>query len=223
MPASDPHLERLMTAIADGDRAMIWAFHEMYEVKLRAIVTGHLRSMGRHDVVAESARVDGLVIDALMVLVDRSGGWEPGGAAPWTWADHAIRSRIAAELGHRSVALPDDDPERVPLVDQSVPVAVGAGVHVDSLTSLADQFPPVGLLRDAFESVGSRRNQEVAWLFRVQKLEGDPSPAHTVAREFDISPDNARQIHGRHWNRVRSLVQADDRYAPLRRLDWFVA
>ena len=71
--------------------------------------------------------------------------------------------------------------------------------------------------------MSSDRDQEAAWLFRVQKVNGDPSPARTVADEFGVSPANARKIHQHHVARVTDVVWSDDRFADLRRRAWFAA
>ncbi len=220
--ADDP-LNQMMSGMASGDLAWLWAFHETFEGRLRGVVLRHLRSMGRHDVAADRARVAELVVDASMVIFDRASGWHRGAAMPWNWAGLAIRSQIAAELGHRTTEFSDTDGGDMNNGEVSARPRAVVDPAVDSLTRLAERFPPVRLLRDAFESVGSLRNQQIAWLFRVQKIEGDPSPAHTVAAEFGITPVNARKIHQRHWDRVQTVVLADERYSSLRGLDWFAA
>ena len=106
-----------------------------------------------------------------------------------------------------------------PLVIVSAP-SNGADLTIERLASID---PALTILEDAYRSVSSERDQQAAWLFRVQKVNGDPSPAHTVADEFGISPAYARKIHERHFARVRAAVLEEDRYRPLRALPWFAA
>jgi hypothetical protein len=55
----------------------------------------------------------------------------------------------------------------------------------------------------------------------VQKHLGDPSPAHTVARETGLRPDNVRQIDRRLRVRLQQLAARDATFAPLVGLGWF--
>lgn len=220
MTTPDDPLETLMAAMANGDLAALWEFHETYEPRLRRMVLANVRSMHRPDIASDRERIDSLTADTAVVIFDRAAGWQPGGALPWNWASRAIRSMIAADIGHRSVELGNDDS-----LDGEADVAPVSAVGDVDLTIegfASHQLADVVFI-DAFRGVGSARDQEVAWLFRIQKVNGDPSPAHTVADEFGISAANARQIHKRHFARVHTLVWSDERFRPLRSWEWFVA
>jgi len=95
-----------------------------------------------------------------------------------------------------------------------------ADLTIEGIVALAPELEP---FVHVWRSVSSARDQEAAWLFRVQKENHDPSPARTVADEFGISPANARKIHERHFTRVNAVIWADERYEPLRHWDWFAA
>ena len=213
MTNSDDSLETLMAAMALGDLAALWTFHETFESKLRAVVLADVRSMHRDDVARDADRVASLTADAATVIFERASGWKPGGAMPWNWAGRAIRSMIAAEIGHRLVT----QRRHAMVVGRA---AVASDADLTARSSLAAEFEPFG---EAWCAVGSHRDQEAAWLFRVQKETGDPSPAHTVANEFGISPANARKIHQRHFDRVNEVIWNDERFEPLRRWEWFAA
>ena len=219
MTSPDDPLERLMAAMADGDLAALWEFHETFEAKLRVIVLANVRSMHRPDVATDRDRIDALTADAAMIVFDRAGGWKPVGAAPWNWAARAIRSMIAADIGHRSFELGNDDS----LDGEAGAAPAGVGDTDLTIEALASSQPSLAVLEEAYRSVSSERDQRVAWLFRVQKVNGDTSPAHTVADEFGISAANARQIHKRHFARVHAAVWNEDRFVPLRGLPWFAA
>ena len=218
MTDSDDFLETLMAAMASGDLAALWTFHETFEAKLRAVVLADVRSMHRPDVARDAERIDSLTADAATVIFDRASGWKPGGAKPWNWAARAIRSMVAAEIGHRLAELGDD--ESVDGEAGGAPVVSDADLTIEHFVSLDPVFKPFG---EAWRSVSSERDQEAAWLFRIQKETGDPSPARTVADEFDISPANARKIHERHFVRVKAVIWDDERFDSLRRWEWFAA
>ena len=218
MTSPDDPLEPLMAALAAGDLAALWSFHETYEAKLRAVVLANVRSMHRPDIVRDSERIDSLTADAAMVIFDRAAGWKPGGAKPWNWAARAIRSMIAAEIGHRQVELGNDD--SLDGEAGSAPVMSDADLTIEGIVALAPELEP---FVHVWRSVSSARDQEAAWLFRVQKDTGDPSPAHTVADEFGISPANARKIHQRHFEKVSEVVASEERFESLRHWEWFAA
>ena len=217
MKNTDDPLESLMARMAAGEFAALWTFHELFVGRLRSVVLRNVRSMGRHDVAADAGRIDSLATDAAVLIFRRAGGWQPGGAKPWTWAELAIRSMIAADIGHRLVELGSDD-----ACEGEVS---GAEVGIADLTpeGCMSLDPSFGLFVEAFRAVSSDRDQLAAWLFRIQKVNGDPSPARTVAHMHGITPANARQIHTRHFARVRQLVWADERFEPLRSWEWFAA
>ena len=161
-----------------------------------------------------------LTAEAAIVIFHRAGGWKPGGARPWSWANRAIRSMIAAEIGHRSVELGHDDSLDGEAGVAFVSTEGDADLTIDRIVELN---PALAAFVEAYRAVSSERDQDAAWLYRIQKLNGDPSPAHTVADEFGITPTYARQIHKRHFGRVHELVWSDERFAALRAWDWFVA
>ncbi|MDZ7731837.1 MAG: hypothetical protein U5R31_00850 [Acidimicrobiia bacterium] len=80
----------------------------------------------------------------------------------------------------------------------------------------------VGLLWDAIhDAAANERAARVHIEYQVQKRDGDPSPAHTVAAMLGLRPANVRQIDRRTRARLGELVTASERYRTLRRLDWF--
>lgn len=217
MSIPDDPLEALMARMAAGELAALWEFHETFETRLRGVVLSNVRSMGRRDVAADTDRIKALTADAAAVIFHRSAGWKPGGAKPWNWAGRAIRSMIAADIGHRSVELGHDDTLEGEVNDAP---AGGADLTLERFVSLHSSHELFG---EAYCSVSSDRDQLAAWLFRVQKVNDDPSPAHTVSDEFGITAAHARKIHERHFSRVHALIWSDDRYAPLRTWKWFEA
>ena len=93
----------------------------------------------------------------------------------------------------------------------------------DELQRLARREPVVALLWTAIGAVASPRDRRVHIQYRLQKGMGDRSPAHTVAAEFGLQPDNVRQIDHRVRRKVRALIERDEVFAPLRDLYWLAA
>ena len=217
---NEDDLTMCMARLAEGDRAFFFTLHDRFGEKVAWVVRDILREMGRHDVLADADEVAGLTLDACEVIMERAGGWRPGGAAPWTWARLAIRSRVAVAVGHRTVEFDDTD------VDGEAgdhPGGVVVDLTGDDLAVLIERHPAVRLLDAAIRAVGSERDQRIYWEYRIQQGLGDPSPARTVGPRFGVQPDNVRQISRRHGTKVWTLVQTDDRFTELRDHGWFAA
>lgn len=215
----------LVDRMAAGDIAAVVPFIAEFGDALARVVRRQLGSYGRHDVLADRAQIDELVQEAALVIFDRAGAWSrDGGAAPWTWAERAIHQRVIEHLGHPSVEFDPVHHEPALHPDRAggpAPVSAAAG-DVD-FDDLAARIPEIGLLNEAIDAVGSARDRQVHIQYRVQKVLGDPSPAHTVAGEFGLEPDNVRQIDRRMRVKVHQLIEDDPRYAGLADLGWWAA
>jgi len=244
METDDDDLCTCMQGMAAGDAAFLFMFHERFASKLTWVVRDMVKSMGRLDIAHDADEIDGLVIDACEVIFLRAGGWHPGGALPWNWASRAIRSRVAAGIGHRLAEFDDEhnggeadgsasycpDLEISGVEGEASSRAAGAtdltpetdplGAEIASLV-FAD--PRAGLLDRAVRAVGVDRSQQICWQYGIQKALKDPSPAVTVGRMFDLEPGNIRQIFRRHRAKVLELIRTDDQFEPLREISWFAA
>lgn len=200
------------------DRAMVVPFVESYRDNLHSVVRTALFEFGRQDLLDDPDEVDGLVWDVALVIQERSRAWSSsGGALPWYWAGRAIRSEVARLIGHAQTDF-DFDIDTIevgrPVLDQAEQEA--------GFDELALQHPVLGLLREAIGMVASPRHAELHIEYQLQKCSGDPSPAQTVATMFEMSPANVRQIDCRIRRKLRQLIYSDDRFAPLRGLEWLV-
>lgn len=216
-PTRRPRLEEVMAGLAAGDPASVWALVAEFGDELARPVRKLLGEMGRRDVLVEPGRVEGMVVDIALHLLDHGARWSPtGGALPWVWADRAVRAIVARDVGHRSAEL-DDDREDTPHLE---PVESGGTAAEPTLAELASVEPTVGLLAAAMARVGSERDRAVHLEYGIQRAGGDPSPAHTVARAFGLKPDNVRQIDHRMKGRLRHLAETDEGYRDLGGLRW---
>ncbi len=214
-----------MAQLAAGDLSAMVSLVRDFGGSIAAVVRRHLRDFGQFGLADDRAVVDELVQEAALVLVDRAAAWSPDGALPWTWADRAIRHAVAAHLGNPAVTF---DPE---VHDVAADLTGAGGPEVpgqpsdelEDLARLAERDPRIALLVEAVRTVGSPRDQQVLWQYRIQLANGDPSPANTVAELFDLRPANVRQIHCRMRRGLRDLVTTDDRYHALRGDGWWAA
>jgi len=245
MDSDDDDLCRCMEGMACGDAAFLFMFHERFGSQMAWVVRDIVRSMGRTDILRDGDEIDGLVIDACEVLFKRAGGWRPGGALPWNWARQAIRSGVAAGVGHRQVEFSDASrvgsaatcgsgvegeasgprADAADLTGYTVLDLVLASVTPvgNDLAAIVSADPRARLLDQAIRSVGHERSQLVCWQYGIQKSMGDPSPSITVGRMFGLNPGNVRQIYRRHKARVEALIEVDERFVSLREIGWFAA
>jgi hypothetical protein len=211
---ANTRLIEVMTAMANGDRAAPFALYLEFGAAIAGAMRRHLRHLGVH--APDAADLDGLVIDACLVIADCATGWKPqGGARPWTWAEHRLRQLASRSVGQHTDALPAGDP-----------VANGSGVadgddgddgdDVDLLARLAERDEACALLQEALAKVASPRDRAVVLELRVQADSGDPSPAITVGRRHNLSPDATRQVASRVRGRLRRLADDDPHFAALR-------
>jgi hypothetical protein len=206
-------LARDMAALA-ADRAQVVHFVEAYGDRLAGTVRSILRELGRGDLAGRDDEVSGLVWDAALAIWEHAGSWEAGGAMPWTWARKAIRSEVAAFIGH---ARADVDP------DELAERAEDAPAHTEDIDveELAHANPLLGLWWEAVARTGaSDRNRRIHAEYRIQHSCGDPSPAHTVERHLGVRADNVRQIDRRLRVALARVVAADERYSALRDIPW---
>ena len=209
-------LEECMARMAAGDHAYVFTFTQAFTPRVLPLVRRMLTEMGRHDVLADPREVEALVQDACWVICERAGGWQPGKAMPWTWAERAIRHEVSRMIGHRCVPVRDEHLAPVTSTDDGE-------ANVVTLAALADRNPMVALLLEAVAEIGNARDQHVFLEYRLQLDLGDPSPSHVVAELFGLRPANVRQIYRRMRVRLAELVATDPTYAALEEVRWLAA
>jgi len=216
-------LREVMAGMAAGDMAMLVALIDEFGTSLRNVVRRTVFAFGRRDLLADPADLTDLVTTAALEVFDRAGGWDPDGAPPWVWAERAIRSAVAVQVGHAPADVDldhlDDRPVQLPL--PLTPALDGDARRV--VRRLAQLEPRAALWWDAVGGIATDRNRRVYFEFELQKALGDRSPACTVARMFGLNPDNVRQIAHRVRTRLAERIRSDARLAPLRDLRWFAA
>jgi hypothetical protein len=224
--AEQQRLQEIMTGMAAGEGRMVSALVDEFGARLKRVVVSIVFGFGRRDVLCGEREVHDLVLTAALALQARADGWDPEGAPPWIWAEKAVRSAIAAHIGHATVDL---DPELLVagLTEQpELPFDGSAGLEGDAeavLTRLAFIDDRASLWWSAVAQVTTDRNRTVYFEYEIQRALGDRSPSHTVATQQGLTPDNVRQIASRVRRRLADLIARDERYAELRRLEWFAA
>jgi len=190
-------LDHVMARLAAGDLAYAVTLANGWHPQIARLVGNLLREMGCRDLAADRDEVAGHVIDACFVIADRARGWRPGGAAPWYWARAAIRAQIGRTIGHRCVALAEDQHDE-PQPPVSPPV-----VEYDELVAGNARFASFD---EVLRACTSERDRRIVIEYLQQQAAGDPSPSHTVGQMFGLTPATARQVFSRAMRRVRRVL-----------------
>lgn len=216
-PADDPFtVEAIMSRLASGDTAAIFALAEHHGHRVAGVVRRQLRTCGVEVVTADD--LHSLVLDACMELHSVAAAWRPGGALPWWWAEGRIRGVVNRWVGIHADSL---DEHWSGADREAEPAARSAEDSLaEAFARLVAEDPRVELVAEAARAA---RVDDVALVclldYRVQQDQGDPSPAHTLAARYGTTPDAMRQRICRGRNRLRQLVATDPRFAALADLE----
>ena len=210
-------VEELMGRMAADDEAAVVPFVAEFGPVLRAVMRSHLGAMGVERVNA--AELDGLAMDAAFAICDKAAGWRPdGGALPWNWADRALRDVAARSVGIHADELTD---ERTMTMEAPTPRSEVEHDPIETLGLLAGSDNRVALLQEALAETATPRNAAILLEVKLQDSLGDPSPANTVGAHYGMRPDAVRQVVKRTLDRLRRLICAEPRFAPLADLPLF--
>lgn len=206
-----PEIAETMSRLAAGDMRAI--------VDLRAAAEGPVRAMVSRSFLANGIRVDrdrldDIVGDAIVWIVDHADGWSPDfGAKPWTWADKKIINRAYLALGQFA----DDIDEIRDVADRSTGRADDAD-PIELLEQLGAEYLDVRLLLEALSTVANERDRRLWLALQVESANGNRSPAVTVAQDMGLRPENVRKIRQRVQERLLALAGSEPRFAGLFRL-----
>lgn len=201
-----------MARLVAGDTAAVFTLVEHHGHRVAGVVRRQLRHCGVDDVAAEDLQA--LVLDACMELLHVAPSWRPGGALPWWWAEGRIKAVVNGWVGVYADNL-DDHVDSVE-ADEVFHAATEECEIADTFSRLVDEVPLVGLVAEAARAA---KVDELILLclldYQVQQDQGDPSPAHTLAPRYGVSPDALRQRVSRGRRRLRAVVDTDPRFAPI--------
>jgi hypothetical protein len=203
-------LEELMDRLAAGDGQVACVLALEFSGPIGSAVRAHLADLGVADV--DRDELDGLVVDVCMMLADIASSWRTdGGATPWHWARHRVRTVVGRWVGQHA------DPLDEALLEVAAPPpAPGDEPDLGAvLDRLAAELPLVALVREGLDVVATARDRAILLEVGVQGVLGDPSPAVTVATLRDMTPEAVRQVLCRTRRRLRRLAEDDERFAPL--------
>ena len=197
-----------MAGVAVRDSGSLGALWELAEPSLRWIVLDALRSTGRSfgaDVVEDA------VSDAYVALVHRAGSWRAdGGAAPWNWARAMVRDCAFRALGvlHEDIDELDDPDDAAALAvgldgERSAPTPPPVEDPLTVFERLARLDPAVAAkLAEFRRAVPRDRDLRIHLRLMLERAEGNPRPAVTVAADEGMTPAAVRQVAHRTERRL---------------------
>lgn len=209
-------VEAIMSRLAAGDTAAIFALAEHHGHRVAGVVRRQLRTCGVDAVAPDD--LQSLVLDACMELHAVAPAWRPGGALPWWWAEGRIKGVVNRWVGIH--ADPLDEHWSGADREQEPSAASAEDTLADAFARLVAEHPLVGLVAEAARAARVDDVVLVCLLdYRVQQDQGDPSPAHTLAARYGTTPDAMRQRVCRARGRLRRIVATDPRFAALAELE----
>lgn len=211
-PSTHTSVEAIMARLVAGDTAAVFTLADHHGHRIAGVVRRQLRRCGIDGISADD--LQSLVLDACMELRSVAAAWRPGGALPWWWAEGRIRSLVNAWVGVHADSIDDhwSDVEEeelgaAPSFDESVAA---------TFSRLVREVPIVGLVAEAARAARVDDISLVCMLdYCIQQDQGDPSPAHTLAARYGVSPTTLRQRVCRGRRRLRHIVATDPRFAAL--------
>lgn len=216
-PPPDPFtVEAIMSRLSAGDTAAIFTLAEHHGHRVAGVIRRQLRTCGVDSVGADD--LQSLVLDACMELHAVAPAWRPGGALPWWWAEGRIRGVVNRWVGVHADPLDEHRPQAEREAEPAAPSTEDS--LADAFARLVAEDPRVRLVAEAARAA---RVDDVALVclldYQVQQVQGDPSPAHTLAARYGTTPDAMRQRICRGRNRLRQVVATDPRFAALADLE----
>ena len=210
------NLKRLMASIAGGDRMAAFALRVEFAPELRSAVRRAASSCGR---TLPSEEVEAIATDFCTWLITHAAAWRPEGAKPWQWAWAHLTNEVRRNTGFWPLARVE--PEEVP-ADEPL-VAVADGEILDTFGRIAESHPRLGPVKHVLDATSTPADVALLLQYAEQAEAGDPSPSHTIAPQFGISPDAARKRVQRARERARLYIAAHPEHAALADLALFAA
>lgn len=211
-PEPDVSVEAIMARLAAGDAAAVFTLAEHHGHRVAGVVRRQLARCGVDHITRDD--LQSLVIDACIELRHVAAAWRPGGALPWWWAEGRIRAVVNGWVGVHADSLDDhldwvetDEPSQALSFEDSV---------AETFARLVAEVPLVGLVAEAARAANVDDVALVCLLdYSIQQGQGDPSPAHTLAERYGVSPETLRKRISRGRSRLKVVVATDPRFAAL--------
>jgi hypothetical protein len=206
-------LTKLMTLVAGGDRAAAFVLRLEFDRELKSAVRRAATEVGRK---LPSDEIEAVATDFCTWLVTHAGAWRPGGALPWRWAWGHLKALVRQNQGFWPLTAV------TPIEGATPEVLVAVMDDEDLLDTVARLAAVDERVADLLYVLGaaSAAPRDIALLLDLaeQAIAGDPSPSHTIAPRYGLSPDAVRKRAQRTRDRVHIYIAQHPEYADLAEL-----
>jgi DNA-directed RNA polymerase specialized sigma24 family protein len=202
-------VRNVMTRLTSGDAEAMSEFFELANSPVRRMLLNALQSRGMW---IDRDRLEDITRDAVIELIHLAPAWRPdGGAAPWTWARLRLVKLAFDRIGILADDIDDVQTEAWPTID----LAHDGRSALSVLVTLAPTHTGAQTLTSALTRATSERDGDV-WLEVLSEREtGNRSPAVTVAKSHDLSPENVRKICQRVRQQLKDLARVEPEFQTL--------
>ncbi len=206
-------LTKLMTLVAGGDRNAAFVLRLDFDRELKNAVRRAATEVGRK---LPSDEVEAVATDFCTWLVTHAGAWRPGGALPWRWAAAHLQALVRENQGFWPLTA-------VEPVEGEMPEALVAVMDDQDLLDTVARLAAVDeRVADLLFVLGaaSAAPRDIALLLDLaeQSVAGDPSPSHTIAPRYGLSPDAVRKRAQRMRDKVHDYIAEHPEFAELAEL-----
>jgi hypothetical protein len=207
-------LTKLMTLVAGGDRYAAFTLRLDFDRELKNAVRRAATEVGR---TLPSDEVEAVATDFCTWLVTHAGAWRPeGGALPWRWAWGYLKALVRENQGFWPLTIAEP-------VEREMPEALVAVMDDQDLLDTVARLAAVDeRVADLLYVLGaaSAAPRDIALLLDLaeQSVAGDPSPSHTIAPRYGLSPDAVRKRAQRTRDKVHGYIAEHPEFAELAEL-----
>jgi len=209
-------LQKLMAAIAAGDRMAPFKLRMAFDSELKAAVRRAAAEVGR---ALPSDEVEAVATDFCTWLIGHAAAWRPDGALPWRWAWAHLTTQVRKNQGYWPLAAAD--PRDHDIEETSVAADGDHGEILHTFAEAAGRHARLARVRRVLEATSGPTDVALLLEYAEQVEAGDPSPSHTVASRYELRPDAVRKRVQRARARARVFMERHPEHGDLADLPIF--
>lgn len=214
--AKREQLQKLMAAIAAGDRMAPFKLRMAFDTELKAAVRRAGVEVGR---ALPSDEVEAVATDFCTWLISHAAAWRPDGALPWRWAWAHLTTQVRKNQGYWPLAAAD--PRDHDIEETTVAAGIDDAEILHTFAKASGTHARLARVRQVLEATSGPTDVALLLEYAEQSEAGDPSPSHTISPRYELSPDAVRKRVQRARDRARQHIDGHPEHADLADLPIF--